>query len=177
MVSPRPTQGWEKIKGSWKRQSGTKLILKNRSFCWYRIFNLFLKVGFCWLKFLILYSNCLSMRIFLKINFKRLEQAQRERRKLRVEPWEPTWFEQRIDPVSGDKMHFYRGTYWSAKEKQEWSKCPVIFDWLSSGTNLTKIGLNIGLLTSVAAARLRQERHTQSSRQWNQVISLIFLPQ
>merc|ERR1712227_271648 len=58
----------------------------------------------------------------------RLEQAQRETRKLRVEPWEPTWFEQRIDPVSGDKMHFYRGTYWSAKEKQEWSKCPVIFD-------------------------------------------------
>ena len=68
------------------------------------------------------------MKMFIKINLKRLEQAQRERRKLRVEPWEPTWFEQRIDPVSGDKMHFYRGTYWSAKEKQEWSKCPVIFD-------------------------------------------------
>ena len=51
-----------------------------------------------------------------------------QRRKLRVEPWEPTWFQQRIDPVSGEKMYFYRGNYWSAKEKQDWSKCPAIFD-------------------------------------------------
>merc|ERR1712131_264921 len=58
----------------------------------------------------------------------RLEQAQRERRKTRTEPWEPAWFKQEKDPATNEMMYIYKGNYWDAKDKQDWSKCPQIFN-------------------------------------------------
>jgi len=58
----------------------------------------------------------------------RLEQAQRERRKLRTTPWVPSWFKQEKDSATGEMMFKYSGKYWEAKESGDWSKCPVIFD-------------------------------------------------
>jgi len=57
----------------------------------------------------------------------RLEQAQRERRKLRKTPWEPVWFKEDTCRTSGLKLHLYKGEYWEMREKQNWSKCPTIF--------------------------------------------------
>jgi len=58
----------------------------------------------------------------------RLEQAQRERRKLRTTPWEPIWFKEGTCKTSGLKLHLYQGEYWEKREKQDWSKCPTIFE-------------------------------------------------
>ena len=63
-----------------------------------------------------------------KNTFQRLEQAQRERRKTRTEPWEPAWFKQEKDPATNEMMYIYKGNYWDAKDKQDWSKCPQIFN-------------------------------------------------
>uniref|UniRef100_H3A5E1 Oxysterol-binding protein n=1 Tax=Latimeria chalumnae TaxID=7897 RepID=H3A5E1_LATCH len=37
------------------------------------------------------------------------------------------WFERKEDPVTKEMTHIYRGGYWEAKEKQDWSLCPDIF--------------------------------------------------
>ena len=39
----------------------------------------------------------------------------------------PLWFERRVDAVTGELICVYRGGYWEAKEKQDWSACPDIF--------------------------------------------------
>jgi len=42
--------------------------------------------------------------------------------------YSPTWYKQVADEFNGDKMiHVYKGGYWEAKQKQDWSKCPDIF--------------------------------------------------
>ncbi|KAM7017993.1 oxysterol-binding protein 2 isoform 1-T1 [Tautogolabrus adspersus] len=39
----------------------------------------------------------------------------------------PLWFHQRRDSVTGETNFVYKGGYWEAKEKQDWSMCPDIF--------------------------------------------------
>uniref|UniRef100_A0A3Q2WEJ0 Oxysterol-binding protein n=1 Tax=Haplochromis burtoni TaxID=8153 RepID=A0A3Q2WEJ0_HAPBU len=39
----------------------------------------------------------------------------------------PLWFYQRRDSVTGETSFVYKGGYWEAKERQDWSLCPDIF--------------------------------------------------
>lgn len=70
----------------------------------------------------------------------RLEEKQRAVRRLRendaesaakegraYESYEPLWFAKHKDDDSDNISHVYKGTYWEAKEKQEWNECPNIF--------------------------------------------------
>uniref|UniRef100_A0A3B3X9I3 Oxysterol-binding protein n=1 Tax=Poecilia mexicana TaxID=48701 RepID=A0A3B3X9I3_9TELE len=72
------------------------------------------------------------------IEKQRLEDHQRMERKRReaqanqaleeeVESYQPVWFEMRTDENTGEAMCMYRGGYWEAKERQDWSHCPEIF--------------------------------------------------
>lgn len=42
-------------------------------------------------------------------------------------PYEPVWFKNEMEPVTGQLSHIYKGGYWDCKEKQDWSMCPHIF--------------------------------------------------
>ncbi|KAG2463995.1 OSBP1 protein, partial [Polypterus senegalus] len=70
----------------------------------------------------------------------RLEEKQRTARRKReseaikatedgthVDSYKALWFERREDPVTRELTHIYKGGYWEAKEKQDWSGCPDIF--------------------------------------------------
>lgn len=70
----------------------------------------------------------------------RLEEHQRLERKKReaqvnqaledgqdVEGYQPLWFEKRTDETTGEITYAYRGGYWEAKERQDWSQCQEIF--------------------------------------------------
>uniref|UniRef100_F7F973 Oxysterol-binding protein n=1 Tax=Monodelphis domestica TaxID=13616 RepID=F7F973_MONDO len=71
----------------------------------------------------------------------RLEEKQRAIRRKRIEagaqespeegkdidPHVPLWFEKKLDPYTGEEAYVYKGNYWEAKEKQDWSMCPDIF--------------------------------------------------
>ncbi|XP_046841435.1 oxysterol-binding protein 1-like isoform X2 [Xenia sp. Carnegie-2017] len=70
----------------------------------------------------------------------RLEEKQRAKRREReaeaelakregrvFEDYKPVWFEKVHDELSGLEIHVYKGGYWEAKEKQDWSMCPDIF--------------------------------------------------
>ncbi|XP_070820609.1 oxysterol-binding protein 2 isoform X4 [Chaetodon trifascialis] len=70
----------------------------------------------------------------------RLEEKQRAVRRRReaeasdalddgreYEGYQPLWFHQRRDSVTGETNFVYKGGYWEAKEKQDWSMCPNIF--------------------------------------------------
>ncbi|KAJ8953651.1 hypothetical protein NQ314_007258, partial [Rhamnusium bicolor] len=70
----------------------------------------------------------------------RLEEKQRAVRRQReaeaeraaaegrpYQPYKPVWFEQTKEDDSDVIHHVYKGTYWDAKDKQEWSECPDIF--------------------------------------------------
>ncbi|KAM4707860.1 oxysterol-binding protein 2 isoform 2-T2 [Discoglossus pictus] len=70
----------------------------------------------------------------------RLEEKQRAVRRRReaeavealeegtdYEGYQPQWFERKIDPYTGELVCVYKGGYWEAKEKQDWSLCPDIF--------------------------------------------------
>ncbi|XP_049326246.1 oxysterol-binding protein 2 isoform X2 [Astyanax mexicanus] len=70
----------------------------------------------------------------------RLEEKQRAVRRRReteangandegreYEGYTPLWFERRTDPLTGETSHVYRGGYWEAKERQDWSACPDIY--------------------------------------------------
>nr|XP_026653113.1 oxysterol-binding protein 2 [Zonotrichia albicollis] len=70
----------------------------------------------------------------------RLEEKQRAVRRRReaeaVEAMEegkdyegylPLWFERKVDAVTGELICVYKGGYWEAKDKQDWSVCPDIF--------------------------------------------------
>uniref|UniRef100_A0A3B4FUG9 Oxysterol-binding protein n=1 Tax=Pundamilia nyererei TaxID=303518 RepID=A0A3B4FUG9_9CICH len=68
----------------------------------------------------------------------RLEERQRLERKRRLQHissscselyfagYQPLWFEKRTDET-GDNIFIYKGGYWEAKERQDWSQCPQIF--------------------------------------------------
>ncbi|XP_040897745.1 oxysterol-binding protein 2 [Toxotes jaculatrix] len=70
----------------------------------------------------------------------RLEEKQRAVRRRReaeasdaqdegreYEGYQPLWFHQRRDSVTGETIFVYKGGYWEAKDKQDWSMCPDIF--------------------------------------------------
>ncbi|KAI5079641.1 hypothetical protein GOP47_0005120 [Adiantum capillus-veneris] len=51
----------------------------------------------------------------------RLEQKQRQARKLQERGWQPRWF------CKNDGNFVYRGGYWEAREQKNWSLCPDVF--------------------------------------------------
>uniref|UniRef100_A0A8D3C6J3 Oxysterol-binding protein n=1 Tax=Scophthalmus maximus TaxID=52904 RepID=A0A8D3C6J3_SCOMX len=70
----------------------------------------------------------------------RLEECQRLERKKReaqanqaledgqdIEGYQPLWFEKRTDDATGENIFVYRGGYWEAKDRQDWTQCPEIF--------------------------------------------------
>lgn len=70
-----------------------------------------------------------------------LEEGQRARRRKREaeaeearkagkmhEGYLPTWFENTKDELSDLDIYVYKGGYWEAKEKNDWSSCPAIYD-------------------------------------------------
>ena len=42
-------------------------------------------------------------------------------------PYEATWFRKASDEQTNGIMYVYKGGYWEAKEKADWSRCPDIF--------------------------------------------------
>lgn len=44
-----------------------------------------------------------------------------------IEGYQPLWFEKRTDDPTGENTYFYRGGYWEAKDRLDWSQCPEIF--------------------------------------------------
>ncbi|XP_043239908.1 oxysterol-binding protein 1-like isoform X2 [Amphibalanus amphitrite] len=40
---------------------------------------------------------------------------------------QPIWFRKDHDPYTSQYVHIYTGEYWTAREKQDWSRCPDIF--------------------------------------------------
>ncbi|KAL8162395.1 hypothetical protein V2J09_013884 [Rumex salicifolius] len=60
----------------------------------------------------------------------RLEQRQRQARKMQEEGWKPRWF-------TKDKQadtYRYIGGYWEAREQQNWDSCPDIFGQIPAET-------------------------------------------
>ncbi|XP_062873928.1 oxysterol-binding protein 2 [Trichomycterus rosablanca] len=70
----------------------------------------------------------------------RLEEKQRAVRRRReaeasdainegheYEGYQPLWFHQRTDPLTGETNFVYKGGYWEAKERQDWSMCSDIY--------------------------------------------------
>ncbi|XP_023029945.1 oxysterol binding protein isoform X2 [Leptinotarsa decemlineata] len=72
-----------------------------------------------------------------KIRIEEKQRAVRRQREAEAEkastegrpyqPYQPIWFEQTKEDDSDVVHHTYKGTYWEAKEKQNWSDCPNIF--------------------------------------------------
>ncbi|CAJ0597352.1 unnamed protein product [Cylicocyclus nassatus] len=46
---------------------------------------------------------------------------------LSYEEYQPKWFQKTQDELTGTLIHKYLGSYWSCKEKGDWSGCPSIF--------------------------------------------------
>ncbi|XP_061585152.1 oxysterol-binding protein 2 isoform X2 [Cololabis saira] len=70
----------------------------------------------------------------------RLEEKQRAVRRRReaeasemldegkdYEGYQPLWFHQRRDSITGETNFVFKGGYWEAKESQDWGMCPDIF--------------------------------------------------
>ncbi|KAK9270071.1 hypothetical protein L1049_025644 [Liquidambar formosana] len=53
----------------------------------------------------------------------RLEQRQRQSRKMQERGWKPRWFAK----GKGSDTYHYRGGYWEAREHGSWDSCPDIF--------------------------------------------------
>lgn len=53
----------------------------------------------------------------------RLEQRQRQSRKLQESGWQPRWFRKEKD----EDTYKYIGGYWEARELGKWDNCPNIF--------------------------------------------------
>ncbi|KAM7256496.1 hypothetical protein ACFE04_012237 [Oxalis oulophora] len=64
----------------------------------------------------------------------RLEQRQRQARKVQESGWKPKWFAKQ----KGSDTYCYIGGYWEAREKQDWETCPDIFENSSNKTNFRK---------------------------------------
>jgi len=60
---------------------------------------------------------------------KRESEAEEARRVGKIyEGYSPTWFEKTRDEYADIDIYVYKGGYWEAKEKNDWSLCPVIYD-------------------------------------------------
>ncbi|XP_071710667.1 oxysterol-binding protein-related protein 1C-like isoform X2 [Rutidosis leptorrhynchoides] len=62
----------------------------------------------------------------------RLEQRQRQARKMQERGWKPQWFAK----DKGSDSFVYTGGYWEAREKTKWDSCPDIFGQVSSDQTL-----------------------------------------
>ncbi|XP_072971492.1 oxysterol-binding protein-related protein 1C-like [Typha angustifolia] len=58
----------------------------------------------------------------------RLEQRQRQARKMQERGWKPQWFAK----DKGSDTYRYIGGYWEAREKNKWDGCPDIFGQIPS---------------------------------------------
>ncbi|KAL1815662.1 hypothetical protein ACET3Z_018236 [Daucus carota] len=58
----------------------------------------------------------------------RLEQRQRQARKMQERGWKPQWFAK----CEGSESYQYIGGYWEARENGNWDSCPDIFGQISS---------------------------------------------
>ncbi|KAK3032517.1 hypothetical protein RJ639_036432 [Escallonia herrerae] len=58
----------------------------------------------------------------------RLEQRQRQARKMQERGWKPRWFAK----DKGSDTYHYIGGYWEAREQRNWESCPDIFGHFSS---------------------------------------------
>ncbi|XP_024963488.1 oxysterol-binding protein-related protein 1C-like isoform X2 [Cynara cardunculus var. scolymus] len=58
----------------------------------------------------------------------RLEQRQRQARKMQERGWKPQWFAK----DKGSDSFVYTGGYWEAREEAKWDSCPDIFGQFSS---------------------------------------------
>uniref|UniRef100_A0A3P8UBI9 Oxysterol-binding protein n=1 Tax=Amphiprion percula TaxID=161767 RepID=A0A3P8UBI9_AMPPE len=47
--------------------------------------------------------------------------------KQRTGSYQPLWFHQRRDSITGETNFVYKGGYWESKDRQDWSMCPDIF--------------------------------------------------
>uniref|UniRef100_A0A3B3B7A5 Oxysterol-binding protein n=1 Tax=Oryzias melastigma TaxID=30732 RepID=A0A3B3B7A5_ORYME len=57
-----------------------------------------------------------------------LDEGEQSRAKGReYEGYQPLWFHQRRDSLTGETEFVYKGGYWETKENQDWSICPDIF--------------------------------------------------
>nr|GEU96883.1 hypothetical protein [Tanacetum cinerariifolium] len=62
----------------------------------------------------------------------RLEQRQRQARKMQERGWQPQWFAK----DKGSDSFVYTGGYWEAREQAKWNSCPNIFGQISSDQTL-----------------------------------------
>ncbi|TKY73762.1 Oxysterol-binding protein-related protein 1C [Spatholobus suberectus] len=60
----------------------------------------------------------------------RLEQRQRQARKMQEKGWKPRWFAKE----KGSNTYRYVGGYWETREKGNWESCPDIFGQVSTDT-------------------------------------------
>ncbi|KAH0858894.1 hypothetical protein HID58_087155 [Brassica napus] len=58
----------------------------------------------------------------------RLEQRQRQARKMQERGWKPRWFTKE----KGSEAYRYKGGYWEARERGSWDNCPDIFGHIDS---------------------------------------------
>ncbi|CAN6816549.1 unnamed protein product [Brassica oleracea] len=58
----------------------------------------------------------------------RLEQRQRQARKMQERGWKPKWFTKE----EGSEAYRYKGGYWEARESRSWEDCPDIFGHIDS---------------------------------------------
>ncbi|CAG7881468.1 unnamed protein product [Brassica rapa] len=58
----------------------------------------------------------------------RLEQRQRQARKMQERGWKPKWFAKE----EGSEAYRYKGGYWEARESGSWEDCPDIFGHIDS---------------------------------------------
>ncbi|KAM3294597.1 hypothetical protein ACQJBY_031387 [Aegilops geniculata] len=63
----------------------------------------------------------------------RLEQRQRQARKMQESGWKPRWFAK----DKGSDTYRYLGGYWESREKSSWEGCPDIFGQLPNDLMIT----------------------------------------
>ncbi|CAA7401541.1 unnamed protein product [Spirodela intermedia] len=70
-------------------------------------------------------QRCLEKGEYMTANAEklRLEQRQRQARKMQERGWKPRWFAR----DKGGDTYRYVGGYWEARERGDWSSCPDIF--------------------------------------------------
>ncbi|KAJ6422855.1 hypothetical protein OIU84_027767 [Salix udensis] len=78
-------------------------------------------------------QRCLENGEYTKANEEklRLEQRQRQARKMQERGWKPRWFVKE----KGGEAYSYIGGYWEAKEKGDWESCPDIFGQVPTDQN------------------------------------------
>ncbi|KAJ6951310.1 hypothetical protein NC653_040650 [Populus alba x Populus x berolinensis] len=78
-------------------------------------------------------QRCLENGEYTKANEEklRLEQRQRQARKMQERGWKPRWFVKE----KGGETYSYIGGYWEAKDRGNWESCPDIFGQVSTDQN------------------------------------------